>query len=62
MEADFAMVGGVAVIDVRASFLWHFLKRFGTEREAAAKPPQDQHIVLLNREEVMASLTSRQEA
>jgi hypothetical protein len=62
VEADYGMTGGVAVIDVRASFLWYFLKRFGIEGDAAAKPPQDQHIVLLNREEVMASLASRQEA
>lgn len=62
VEADYSMTGGVAVIDVRASFLWYFLKRFGIEGDAAAKPAQDQHIVLLNREEVMASISSRQEA
>jgi len=56
------MTGGVAVIDVRASFLWYFLKRFGIEGDATAKPAQDQHIVLLNREEVMASISSGQEA
>lgn len=62
VEADYGMTGGVAVIDVRASFLWYFLKRFGIEGDAVAKSPQDQHIVLLNRDEVMVSLSSRQEA
>lgn len=62
VEADYGMTGGVTVIDVRASFLWYFLKRFGIDGDAAAKPPQDQHIVLLNREDVLASLSSTQEA
>lgn len=62
VEADYGMTGGVSVIDVRASFLWYFLKRFGIEGDAAAKPPQDQHIVLLNRDDVMTALSARQEA
>lgn len=62
VEASYSMTGGVAVIDVRASFLWYFLERFGIGGEAAAKPAQDQHIALLNGEDVMAFLSSRQEA
>lgn len=62
VEADYGMTGGVSVIDIRSSFLWYFLKRFGIEGDAAAKPPQDQHIILLNRDDVMAVLASRQEA
>jgi hypothetical protein len=62
VEAGYGMTGGVSVIDVRASFLWYFLKGFGIEGDAVAKSPQDPHIVLLSREDVMASLSSRQEA
>jgi predicted DNA-binding transcriptional regulator YafY len=62
VEADYGMTGGVSVTDVRASFLWYFLKRFGLERDDAAKSPQDQHITLLNREDVMSALSSTQEA
>lgn len=62
IEADYDMTGGVSVIDVRASFLWYFLKRFGVEANAAAKPSQDQHIILLNRDDVMAALAPRKEA
>lgn len=62
VEADYSMTGGVAVIDVRSCFLWYFLKRFGLEGDAAAKRPQDQHLVLLNREDVMAALSARQDA
>ncbi|MGD9868456.1 MAG: hypothetical protein AB7U38_10715 [Hyphomicrobiales bacterium] len=62
VEADFGMADGVTVIDVRASLLWHYLKRFGIEGDAAAKPPQGQHIVMLNQEQVTAFFASRQEA
>lgn len=62
VEADYGMTGGVSVTDVRASFLWYFLKRLGIEGDAAGKPPQDQHIVLLNRNEVMAALFAQDEA
>jgi hypothetical protein len=61
VEADYSMTGGVSVIDVRACFLWYFLKRFGLEGNAAAKRPQDQHVVLLNRDDVLAALTDRQD-
>lgn len=55
IEADYSMTGGVSVIDVRACFLWYFLKRFGLDA-AADRRPQDQHVVLLNDEDVMAAL------
>lgn len=62
VEADYAMTGGVSVIDVRACFLWYFLRRFGLEADAASKRPQDQHVVLLNRDDVLAALADRQDA
>jgi len=62
VEADYSMTGGISVIDVRACFLWYFLKRFGLEADAASKRPQDQHVVLLNRDDVLAALADRQDA
>lgn len=61
IEADYSMTGGVAVMDVRSCFLFYVLKRFGLDVDAAGRRPQDQHIVLLNREDVMTALASRRE-
>lgn len=56
IESDYAMTGGVSVVDVRRCFLWYFLKRFGLDVDARQRRPQDQHIVLLNDEDVLAAL------
>lgn len=56
IEADYSMTGGVSVIDVRRCFLWYFLKRLGLDTDARQRRPQDQHVVLLNDEDVMAAL------
>lgn len=61
VEVDYSMTGGVAVIDVRSCFLWYFLRRFGLEGDAAAERPQDHHLVMLNKEDVMAALSTRQD-
>ena len=62
VEADYSMTAGVTVIDVRACFLWYFLRRFGLDGDAASRRPQDQHVALLNREDVLAALAERQDA
>ncbi len=56
VEADYSMTGGVSVIDVRRCFLFYFLKRLGLDIDATQRRPQDQHVVLLNDEDVMAAL------
>ena len=56
VEADYSMTGGVSVIDVRRCFLFYFLKMYGLDIDAKQRRPQDQHIVLLNDEDVMAAL------
>lgn len=56
IETDYGMTGGVSVIDVRSCFLWYFLKRFGLDTDARQRRPQDQHVVLLNDEDVMSAL------
>ena len=46
---DYGMRGGKAKIPVRKAFLYYALKRLGLDTEPAARRPQDQQIVLLNR-------------
>jgi hypothetical protein len=46
---DYGMRGGKAKISVRRAFLYYTLKRLGLDTDPAARRPQDQQIVLLNR-------------
>ncbi len=50
---DYGMDEGVAEIRVRRAMLYYALKRLGLDTDPAARRPQDQQIVLLNRSEVM---------
>ena len=52
---DYGMRGGKAKIRVRRAFLYYALKRLGLDTDPAARRPQDQQIVLLNREVVTNS-------
>lgn len=45
---DYGMSGGKARIKVRRAMLYYALKRLGLDTDPAARPPQDQQIVLLN--------------
>ncbi|RWM07961.1 WYL domain-containing protein [Mesorhizobium sp.] len=53
---DYGMTGNRAVLSVRCAMLFYVLKRLGLLRDAEKEPPRAQHIVLLNKEEVMAAL------
>lgn len=46
--------GGKAVIRVRRALLYYALRRLGLDTDPGARKPQDQQIVLLNREEIDA--------
>jgi predicted DNA-binding transcriptional regulator YafY len=50
IEMDYGMEGGCAQISVRRALLFYALKRLGLDTDPAARRPQDQQIVLLNRE------------
>jgi predicted DNA-binding transcriptional regulator YafY len=50
---DYGMVDGVAEIPVRRALLYYALKRLGLDTDPGARRPQDQQIVLLNRDAVM---------
>jgi hypothetical protein len=46
---DYGMQGGRAEIKVRRALLYYALRRLGLDTDPAARKPQDQQIVLLNR-------------
>jgi len=50
---DYGMRGGKAKIKVRRALLYYTLKRLGLDTDPAARKPQDQQIVLLNRDLVL---------
>jgi hypothetical protein len=47
---DYGMRGGKVNIKVRRALIYYALKRLGLDTDPAARQPQDQQIVLLNRE------------
>ncbi|MGK2959083.1 MAG: WYL domain-containing protein [Acidimicrobiales bacterium] len=47
---DYGMRGSCTKISVRRAFLYYALKRLGLDTDPTARRPQDQQIVLLNRE------------
>jgi len=49
---DYEMVDGKTEIVVRKALLFYALKRLGLDTDPAARRPQDQQIMLLNREAV----------
>ncbi|NPD21412.1 WYL domain-containing protein [Alterinioella nitratireducens] len=51
---DYGMRGGRAKIKVRRALLYYALKRLGLDTVPSARRPQDQQIVLLNREAINA--------
>lgn len=52
---DYGMRGGKAQIKVRRALLYYALKRLGLDTDPDARKPQDQQIVLLNRDEVLGT-------
>ena len=52
---DYGMRGGSAKIKVRRALLYYTLKRLGLDTAPSAREPEDQQIVLLNREVVDAN-------
>lgn len=56
IKLDYGMPEGVRAIAVPRASLYYFLKRLGLNVDPKQKQPQKQHIVLMNRKEVMAAL------
>jgi hypothetical protein len=55
-------VCGAASHGVRQALLFYALKRLGLDVAPGARPPHEQHIVLVNREEVEAMRIRRADA
>ena len=51
---DYGMRGGRTKIKVRKAMLFYALKRLGLDTDPSARSPQNQQIVLLNRQDIMA--------
>ena len=56
IELDYAMTGGVAEIHVPKCLLFYNLKRLGLDADSPTRRPEDQHIVLLNADDVLPLL------
>ena len=56
---DYGIVKGTAKLRVRRSLLFYALRRLGLDVDPDARPPQEQHIVLVNRG-IIANLLSDQ--
>jgi predicted DNA-binding transcriptional regulator YafY len=54
VELDYGMDNGQVTILVRQALLYYALKRLGLDTDPAARKPQDQQIILLNREAIRA--------
>ena len=52
---DYGMRGGKANIKVRKALLYYALRRLGLDTGLSARNPQDQQIILLNRDTVLGS-------
>jgi len=53
---DYGMEGGSADLSVRRCMLYYALRRLGLDTDPAARRAQEQHIVLVNADEVFAAL------
>ncbi len=59
---DYGMTEGKSKVRVRRALLYYALKRLGLDTAPGARHPQDQHIVLLNRDEVDSLTRKREES
>ena len=53
VELDYGMKNGVLEIRIRRAFLYYALKRLGLDHDLTSLSATEQHVVLLNREEVL---------
>jgi hypothetical protein len=56
---DYGMRGGKAKIRVRRALLYYALKRLGLDTAPEARAPQDQQIVLINRDKIIGGIQVR---
>ncbi len=58
---DYGMQDGQVTLRVRRALLYYTIKRLGLGEEGLARAPEQQHIVLLNREEIDLKVPSEDE-
>jgi len=56
---DYGIRGGSTAIKVRRALLFYALRRLGLDVAPGARPANEQHIVLLNRDEVAPALATQ---
>ncbi len=56
---DYGMRDGKAKVKVRRALLYYALRRLGLDTDPAARRPQDQQIVLINRDEIIGGIQVR---
>jgi hypothetical protein len=56
---DYGMEDGMSEIILRRAMLFYALKRLGLDTDPAARRPQDQQIVLLNRDAVLSNMETK---
>ncbi|HVY58730.1 MAG TPA: WYL domain-containing protein [Xanthobacteraceae bacterium] len=61
IASDYGIRNGSATIPVRRALLFYALKRLGLDVSPDVRPPNEQHIVLVNRREIESQLRSRGE-
>lgn len=58
IELDYGMANGTREIRIKMDFLYYFLKRFGLGEDDTDRKANEQQIVLVNKDEIMAALKS----
>jgi predicted DNA-binding transcriptional regulator YafY len=53
IELDYGMENGVLEVKVRQALLYYVLKRLGLDRDPESVPAREQHIVLMDRENIL---------
>lgn len=61
IASDYGIQDGSTTIEVRRALLFYALKRLGLDVSPDVRPPSEQHIILVNRDEVQLHLTRRSE-
>jgi len=62
IAVDYRIKGRSLRLEIRRALLFYALKRLGLDVKEDARPPQEQHITLLNRAEIEQALARRSES
>lgn len=52
VQADYGMIDGRTDVRVRAALAYYLWKQLGLHRDVDSTPPEEQHVILLNRDEI----------